>query len=629
MVTIRSRRAVLLLWLLLALGKAWPQEVLVPIAHRPVAGGFALPGKATQSVLLPFFDDFSHYEGAPDSRWWATYDAYVNKGYAPLPPTIGVVTLDALDAQGELHFGAGTSPFSGDTLMSCAVRLDSVFSPNVRSLSPADSVFMSFYYLPGGGSGPMWQRNGDCPEANDSLVLEFYNPYLDSWEWVWSCNGVSVDTLIARTGTSWQYVILPIDKVDYFDSNFRFRFRNYCSLDEATKPGLLSNADQWNLDYIFIDCNRSSRDTFSRDVAFVTPAPSLLREYQSMPANQFSPSDMLQRLEISITNLYYQALATRYTYSVYSEMGSELYSYDGGYENAPSFLPNHVYQSAAAHAAPDVNYTFPADGTAQTYRVVHVVREGVSGDSHPENDTLVFNQVFDNYYAYDDGTPENGYGLSSTNSKVRFAVQFSLRTMDTLTAVDLYFNRTYREENSRSYFSIVIWADDGGKPGAIIYQDNNRRKPIFSSLNRYCRYPLESAVPVSGTIYVGLEQSTADYINLGFDRNNDVSDKIYYLTDAQWQTSILSGALMLRPYFGQRALAGLSTTADADFRAYSIGRDLCVNGAEGKRIIVYDLMGRSIACISRASALCRVRVPRSGVYLVRVGDGKAAKVPIY
>lgn len=49
-------------------------------------------------------------------------------------------------------------------------------------------------------------------------------------------------------------------------------------------------------------------------------------------------------------------------------------------------------------------------GYAATHHLTieHGVREGVRG-MPPQNDTIRFTQVFDNYYAYDDGTPENGY----------------------------------------------------------------------------------------------------------------------------------------------------------------------------------------------------------------------------
>ena len=60
--------------------------------------------KSTDTAILelPFFDDFADYEGLPDAKRWLNSQAFVNKDFAPQPPTIGMATLDALDANGNL-----------------------------------------------------------------------------------------------------------------------------------------------------------------------------------------------------------------------------------------------------------------------------------------------------------------------------------------------------------------------------------------------------------------------------------------------------------------------------------------------------------------------------------------------
>ena len=133
---------------------AGAQELLVPAGRwqqKP-----ATTAKSTTSLSLPFFDDFSNYHGAPTGSLWEPGDAYVGTDYGALPPTVGVMTLDALDADGYLHQDASTSPFSADTAMSLPIHLD--------GLDSNDAVVMSFYYLPGGGSGNLWERVGDTPD---------------------------------------------------------------------------------------------------------------------------------------------------------------------------------------------------------------------------------------------------------------------------------------------------------------------------------------------------------------------------------------------------------------------------------------------------------------------------------
>ena len=40
----------------------------------------------------------------------------------------------------------------------------------------------------------------------------------------------------------------------------------------------------------------------------------------------------------------------------------------------------------------------------------------------------------------------------------------------------------------------------------------------------------KAPVVVSDSVFVGFEQANNYFINLGFDRNNNASDRIYYLT---------------------------------------------------------------------------------------------------
>lgn len=617
-----------ILLLAFAAGTLSAQEVLLPVRYaRPSAA------KSADTILtLPFFDDFSTVGSNPYQGPWSLGGAFVNEGYAPLPPTVGMVTLDAFDADGELYPTTTGDLYFGDTLVSLPLRLDSVFDPYARALAPDDSLYLSFYYLPGGGTGNMWERIGDCPNAHDSLLLDFYDPETQEWTVVWGRGGVSVDSLIASTGTDWQYVLVPVLDTKYFKAGFQFRFRNYCSLDGGNKTGMLSNADQWNLDYILLDKGRNGSGRASRDVAFVNPAPSMLRRYRAMPAKQFSPSEMASTLSLTITNLYSEELATSYGYTVFDESGNSLHEYNGGYENAPVFWPGAVYQTSAAHARPAVDYVFSFDPSEApvTFRVVHHVREGVSGDPRPSNDTVVYTQVFDNYYAYDDGVAENGYGITSTSTPIRMACRFAISREDTMTAVDLYFNRTYHDENGAMRFLIKIWDDNNGRPGNIIYQDQNRRKPLFEGFNQYVRYALESPVTCNGTIYVGLEQISADFLNLGFDRNNDASSQIVYQTGVGWQTSILRGALMLRPCFGQRAVASVSERPEDGGKVYTQGNCIVVERASRTTVQVYDVTGRLMFSSPAAEGCVRTHALAPGVYVVRVGQsGNVRKVVVF
>ena len=324
--------------MLLAAHSVLAQEVLAPLLSRPATAALVAP-KHRVVLELPFFDDFSDYEGRPDSARWLSTQAFVNKDYAPLPPTVGMVTLDALDGDGNLYPQASTNLFTADTLASQTIRLDSLTGAYQQRLQPSDSIILSFFYVPGGWYGNPWELVGDEPSTNDSLFLDFYDAQEEMWHVVWATPGFNADTAGIRSLWPWRYASVTIDDPRYLTDQFRFRFRNYASLDPNPKSGISGNCDHWNLDYVYLNRNRTSGDSLFRDVAFVEKAPSMLKNYQSMPARQFAGSDMAQRIEMKIVNRYSQTLSSTYAYTVYDETGGVVKSYNGGYENIPAFYP--------------------------------------------------------------------------------------------------------------------------------------------------------------------------------------------------------------------------------------------------------------------------------------------------
>ena len=110
------------------------------------------PSKGAQDVTvrLPFVDDFSNYTGYPNSGLWINRKCFANNTFAVNPPTLGVVTFDALDENGRVYAHADRNTFAADTLTSVCIRLDSNFTQH-RTMRISDSIYFSFYYQPGGG----------------------------------------------------------------------------------------------------------------------------------------------------------------------------------------------------------------------------------------------------------------------------------------------------------------------------------------------------------------------------------------------------------------------------------------------------------------------------------------------
>lgn len=600
------------------------QEILTGIATNAVIAKESKKNtsadKSASYVKLPFFDDFSGYTGYPSKKLWNDRQAFVNTGFAIYPPTVGVVTLDILDEQGKVYSHANSTGFPADTLTSALIRLDSNFQYN-RPMSAGDSLYLSFYYQPAGGSKTYppnaWSRVGDAPEHHDKLVLEFgystgnivfsgfiygeyvvepgqyytigdsiENPFIpgtyyvfendafpgqvimipgDSifaeeyvWNQVWSTPGVSTDDWLAENPLQYfKHVMIPITDEQYFRKNFQFRFRNYGSLDldswtGSSIAGWSSNCDQWNIDYVKINTNRTLSDIHPNDVAFVTPTTTALKEYYAMPWQQYRVDDMSDNFHNDLSNLSATVKNTHYSYTIVKNNQETIYTFPLNNENAMPYYTDGLH-NYASHTDPPIAVAYSYDGAdSALFTITHVF--GVVGvnDDCRTNDTCVFEQKFYNYYAYDDGVAEAGYSLLSTmtNPDASLAVKFKLAQPDTLQAVRMWFNRTLNDENVTS-FDLVVWDDNNGMPGEILYEKTSQLPAFANDHLDYVSYYLEEPLAIEGTFYVGFHQNSDIQLNIGFDQNNDARGKIFYKTSSQWNESFYMGAPMIRPVVGK------------------------------------------------------------------------------
>ena len=537
------------------------QEVLTGLGSNPqilnaIKEGRKLDLKNSQVLTLPFFDDFSGSDIFPDSKNWANNDVFINNDYPVFPVTAGVATFDALDENGKLHSDADKNSFIADYLISHTIRLDSVFSPEPKALNPKDSIYLSFYYQPEG--------LGFAPSEGDSLVLEFfYNHPVDSlktWIKVWSAAGMTLNEFYALNQTYFKRVMIPITDEKFLNEGFRFRFYNIASIRYPNAPSHQSNRDQWNIDYVYLNYNRSSNDIYYNDLAFVNNPGSFLKNYSSMPYKQYKQNfvdEMAEYLNVMVSNLNNTAASGSYKYLVSRPNGTELKRYESGsYLIAP--FSQSGYVTEAAIAKPPVEFAFPIDmqENSASFLITHIL----TGNTFipGTNDTLKHTQSFSDYYAYDDGTAEAGYGL--TNAGGKMAYRFRLNTPDTLTAVDIFFNRALNNENQK-FFHIQLWNDYNGKPKNLIHEEKDFRVEYGTDgLNNFHRYFLDEPQVISTSrfgelrYYVGLEQTTSSLLNVGFDRNNNKKQNTFYYfysdTANMWRNTMYDGALMIRPVFG-------------------------------------------------------------------------------
>ena len=644
------KKLLILFFLFISFG-GWAQEILTGMQTNPRVRekylerkmqGRVNTGIDTVPIGLPLFDDFSYDSVYPTSRLWIDNYTFVNTDIPVYPPNIGAVTFDAIDENGLMYdtAQAGPTPFIADHLTSRYIRLDSVFSPVPRKLTAADSVYLSFFYQPQG-------RSRNFPLKQDSLVLRFLVqpahdsvtptdsviPLPDHWMKVWSSIGMSLDTFRYYNHEPYfVQVMIPItDTLSFFKKTFRFQFYNYVNFAAPPEVSWQSNCDQWNIDNVYLNTGRNRYDTVRPEIRFMDRAPSMLRNYESMPFPQYTAApdvEMADSVSVIFGNRDVSIHNCQYSYKASNESGSFNKTY-----NSPNFNVQPVYATGPVILHPPVPWFYPVTSAdSAIFQIRHIIKDNASGSLY--GDTISRKQNFFNYFAYDDGTPEASYGLSPAGSML--AYRFNLNKADTLRAIQIYFNQRF-DTATTEYFYLCVWNDDVGTPGDTIY--SKLTIPMYSQkLNKYYTYHT-GALPVSGTIYLGWIQTTADNLGLGFDTYNDHSDQIFYNTSGKWYPSAYSGSLMIRPVVGKPIPLGVeeSLTKDSPLEVYpNPSRDGIfylglgnseTSSAEGCKIIITNILGQTMLTAKYSNRL-DLSMLSQGIYILHLTNSHGTKTSV-
>jgi hypothetical protein len=641
------------------------QETLQSLFSRPRSAALAPPAARQRelspgvpdTLSLPFFDDFSQQPySLPNRSRWANSMVFINDTYGINPPTKGVATFDILDAGGRVYKHVGSSPAGADTLTSQPIRL-----------SPADAgVYLSFACQPKGMSD-------DMPEQTDSLTLQLYAPELDCWISAWCAfpdtfrvDSVSVlkekyllqtpqdkVTLSADITAQFFKVIIGIADAKFLQPGFRFRFISYATRSNTDVLGRLGNCDIWNLDLVYLNKGRSASDAILTDVAIALPAQKLLKEYHAMPWQHLKSSPTAQQEQLvnaaggtgvaisyKVGNLGANATGFRTDFEVACVKGAasaQAKKYSGGTTNIEADtartytfnLPLNDFLNT-----PQAN----ADSVAFDIKTIifdYTVNPNLMAALRA-NDTGTFRQEFYDYYAYDDGTAENGFGIFGANvSNAKVAVKYFSYLRDTLSGVYIHFNST-QDSGNMQQFKLAVWSDKGGLPDDdnMLYLEPNRL-PRYDSLNAFTYYKLTSPVVVEGTFYVGWVQQASVMLNVGFDRNNRPAGKMLVSTNGYtWRQSVYDGqgALMVRPSFVRRT-DYVSAVARSAGSPVSVGvypnpahSELRLSLPDELRqapltLEIFNLLGQRVCCQPlNANAVNVAHLPQ-GAYLIRLRQG--------
>ncbi|MBP7809456.1 MAG: T9SS type A sorting domain-containing protein [Bacteroidia bacterium] len=500
---------------------------------------------AAVSDTIPFFEDFFYAPNSPypTGQHWTDSSVYINTGFAIAPPSIGVATFDGLDKKGYPYNMAATAIVSApaDFLTSKPINL---FTNTLATYtySPADSLGISLLYQAKGF--------GENPAVNDSLVLDFYKPLANVWVRGWFTRG---NNSPPANDTMFKKVFVRIKDTAYFHDGFRFRLRN-----KATGSG---SSDHWHVDYISLKTNHFKTDTSYNDVTFGYMPRPILKNYSSMPFNQYQASEMGTKFSNFIRNNNVGIVKnTNYEYSIYSSAMALLDAYGTGAGNTGNVNPfvTRGWDSVLTHKNPPINYTINPLPDSTFFIIKHIVN--TNPDTWKYNDTIVQKLEFNNFYAFDDGSAESAYYHNTYGAKD--ALKFVLNVTDTLRALDIFFD-PFIDGNiiKNSQFRMYVWADGSGQPGTVIRKDS-AMKPVYldHGYNKIPRYFFTSPMILGpGTYYIGMQQVTNQPLYVGFDRNVDHKSSLYYDTGSGWTQSAIKGSLMIHPVFGEatRALVGI------------------------------------------------------------------------
>jgi uncharacterized protein YqkB len=480
------------------------------------------------TLELPFWDDFSSSFLYPSANLWIDYDVYINNTSADNPPSLGIATFDAMNVNGEIYeYGNYEIPFIADSLTSMPINLD---------YSAGNNIYFSFFYRPQG-------ILEDAPEEEDSLILEFYAPEDDEWTQVWFAEGFD-------DPGQFEFVILPVNEERFLKKGFQFRFKNYVTLGSSTYPSLAVNCDYWHIDYVYLNKDRNINDNIMPDLALNKPLASLLENYESVPWTHYKSNPSLSLKDnISIqyiNNDEYTKLIDSINFRLTDLSGnSPVQKGEGGTKIVQAFQQEtFVYNFGSSP------FTFPSNNEEFCDFMLNVNLKLQSSDSSQNNSTS-YKQKFRDYYAYDDGSAEAGYGIYGSGTKFGMvALRFEPLKTDELNGVYMYFTQAF-ENASQNYFWLYLWEEgDNGLPGDTIKTFEGLLPEYENDINKFHFYEFDESVTIDGPFYIGWMQTTEDRMNIGFDYNTVNNDKLYYNTSGEWIQSGIEGTVMIRPAFG-------------------------------------------------------------------------------
>ncbi len=579
------------------------QESLTPVHQQSIRM------QAVSSTLqLPFIDDFSYDQAEPNQQLWTDRGVWINNTFSINPYSVGVATFDAIDSDGRHYPQASSLPYMADCLTSQPIDL---------SEADSTSTYLSFYYQP--------QGNGNAPEGCDSLVLQITSGD-GVWTNLWAMAGTDFANFRSNTlhlqpnrpdTLEFAFVMLPIRQSEYFTDKFQFRFFNYASLAGSFNPSAAINCDHWNIDFVYLNDGRSAADTVFYDIALVEPAATILKNYTSIPWSHYESAINTEntRLNIHIRNHWQRTMKSEVRIRI-KDVDRDVY------------LNDSVTMGTANYDAQlNTKLVFAYDDNP----IMHDNRENATYlfecELLTDRDELISSnnrsytyQHFGNYYAYDDGTAENAYGVDASSAQVAYL--YTPYKADNLCGLSICFLPSNPVESAADAFSICAWENSNGKPGRLIASTDVLRPDFGEGQNQFMEFEFSEPIAIDKSVFVGWQQASKLRLNVGWDVNRFSQSKIFYNTSGEWLPTSFSGSLMVRPIFGSMSTDITDAESVTNISIYPNPATDVLNivGVDNDcRVTVYSPTGKLLICANNTTV--DVSHLQSGIYIVRIENG--------
>ncbi len=573
--------------------------------------------KITTKRELPLFDDFSSSSDYyPNQEIWLDNKVFINNNFPKNQPSLNVATFDGLDEFGNAY---SKLPIKGtaDVLTSKGY--------NLSTFALKDSIYFSFYY--------QYQLQGTTGQIypTDSLVLEFKSTPndADSFTIVWQKS--ALDTLPYDTFNRVHFAVPS----KYLHDDFQIKFRNVGSLS--------GNLSQWHIDYIKLDAGRSLKDTFNDDLAISATPTSMLKKYRSMPWKHFIKNKVAytnDSLYFSVFNNNNRNYSVDYKRQLIDNEQSIVFTKNSALGSVPFSVTTPLILTSPS----PTNLTTTSTNLVKTFsNKISVSNNGFAGiDNVSTNDSITTSTKFSNYFAYDDGSAEAGYGIYLKNNGA-VALGYDLEQMDTIYGAQIFFNQSENNVSTRK-FDLVIWdnitpINQPATLDRILYRKNGISPIYTNTINGFATILFDSAIIVPKRFYIGWEQLGQFVLNIGLDENYYVGNKfvtnpnMFYKTDGFWLPTEIPGALMIRPLLGQ--FKDVPTNTKEITKGSSLNFSLYPNPTSGNITIetegndnlnmkLFDLMGNQIIETNISNNINTINLPTlsTGIYLIKVTNLK-------